>query len=127
MAKDKKAKKGKKGAQPDNEWPDISVSAHPRATRSIRTAKAWAGLIGFALIGYLSYGAGNEAFDAVLRGLVAGIVLYVITWAISVAIWQRIVVQEAKDMAERRRDERLAAMQRMMNPESTSDDEEATA
>lgn len=127
MAKDKKPKKGKKGAEPQSEWPEISVSAHPRATRSIRQNKAWAGLAGFVIVGYLSYNAGIDAFEATVRALVAGIVLYVVVWAVSVAVWQRVVVHEAKMVAERRRDERLAAMQRMMNPESKSDDEEATA
>jgi hypothetical protein len=126
VAKDKKAKKkGKKGEEPQNEWPEISVSAHPRASRSIRQTKAWAGLLGFALIGYLSYNAGVDAFEATVRALVAGIALYVVAWAASVAFWQRIVVHEAKLVAERRRDERLEAMQRMMNPDGP-DDEEAT-
>jgi hypothetical protein len=130
VAKDKKppkGKKGKKGAEPQGEWPEISISAHPRARRSIRRTKAWAGLAGFVVVGYLTYNAGSDAFEACLRALIAGILLYVIAWGLSVAFWQRLVVHEAKQVAERRRDERLEAMQRMMNPESTSDDEEARA
>ena len=127
--KDKKAKKGKgKGAGPKPDWPEISVSAHPRAQRSIRTTKAWAGLLGFLVVAFFSYQAGVETFEAGLRALVAGIVFYVVTWAVSVALWQRIVVHEARTVAERRRDERLEAMKRLMNPEgSPDDDKEATA
>lgn len=109
MAKDKKAKKGK-AAPPQTEWPLISVAEHPRAQRSIRRSKAWAGLIAFALVGLLSHRAGVEPFEAVLRALVAGVLVYVAVWAASVALWQRIVLHEAKTEAERRRDEREARM-----------------
>jgi ABC-type uncharacterized transport system permease subunit len=127
VAKEKKPKKGKKGDAPQNEWPEISISAHPRARRSIQQTKAWAGLIAFAIVGYLSHNAGVDSFEVGVRALVAGIAVYLFAWAVSVAFWQRMVVHEAKAVAERRRDERLEAMQRMMNPEATSDDEEATA
>jgi hypothetical protein len=132
-AKDKKAKKGKKGASnapAANDWPTISVAAHPRATRSIRQAKAWAGLIGFGLVALMSYRAGVATFEVGIRALVAGVVLYVLVWAASVALWQRLVLTEARQVAERRRDERLAAMRRMTNPDDPDrpgGDEEAAA
>jgi hypothetical protein len=130
-AKDKKAKQGKKGKAPaGNDWPTISVAAHPRATRSIRQAKAWAGLIGFGLVGLMSYRAGVATFEVGIRALIAGVVLYVLVWAASVALWQRLVLTEAREAAERRRDERLAAMRRMTNPDDPDGpggDEEAAA
>src|SRR3954465_4421029 len=106
MAKKNDKKKGKsapKGAGTD--WPLISVSAHPRANRSIRRTKAWAGLIGFFAVAWLSHRAGGDDFQAGVRALVAGIVLYLATWRASVSLWQRLVVHEARVEAERRRDE----------------------
>ena len=109
MAKDKtpKKKKGAASAAP-SEWPLISVAQHPRATRSIRRSKAWAGLLALALVGLLSWRAGVPPFEVGVRALLAGIALYLVVWAAGVALWQRIVVQEAKAEAERRRDERAA-------------------
>jgi hypothetical protein len=110
MAKDKK--KAKKGDRPPskNDWPLVSVAEHPRATRSINRTKAWAGLLGFALVAVVSWRAGVEPFEVGLRALGAGIATYVIAWFAAVALWQRMVVAEAKAVAERRRDERSAAL-----------------
>jgi hypothetical protein len=112
------------------EWPTISVSAHPRASRSIRRTKAWTGLIAFFLVGYVSHQAGVSDFEVGVRALIAGIFTYLVTWRLSVAFWQRLVLHEAKTEAERRRDEREAAMRRMMeaqNPSASGDDTEAVA
>jgi hypothetical protein len=111
MAKknDTKGKKGK-AAAPRSEWPLISVAEHPRARRSIRRTKAWAALLGFAIVGVVSHRAGVDPFEVGVRALGAGILLYVVVWMGSVALWQRIVLQEAKSEAERRRDEREARM-----------------
>ena len=114
MARDKKDKKAKKGkAQESSEWPVISVSAHPRASRAIVRMKAWAGLAGFVLVGLLSWRAGVEPFEAVLRALIAGIALYLAAWAAGVTLWRSLVVEEARQEGERRRaemDERLRAL-----------------
>lgn len=128
---DKKAKKGKKKSKaPESEWPVISVSAHPRASRTVTRMKAWAGLLGFLLVGVLSYQAGVEPFEAVLRALIAGIALYLAAWAAGVAFWRSLVVEEARQEGERRRaemEERLKAIKAAAenNGESTNGDEEA--
>jgi hypothetical protein len=131
MAKASKDKAKKKGAAAaGSEWPAISVSAHPRATRSIRQSKAWAGLAAFVLVGWFSRQAGVDDFEVGVRALLAGVVFYIVTWALSVALWQRLVVHEAKVEAERRRDERAEALRRMMeanNPGTSGDDGEAAA
>jgi hypothetical protein len=131
--KDKKDKKAKGGSDSSSEWPVISVSAHPRASTSIRRSKAWAGLAGFALVGLLSWHTGVAPFEVGVRALVAGIVLYVLTWSVSVALWQRLVMQEAKDEGERRReelDERMRAMharERGEDGDDTNGNQEAVA
>ena len=125
MAKEKSPKSKSDGG---SEWPAISVSAHPRAIRSIRRSKAWAGLIAFVLVGWLSHRAGVDDFGVGVRALLAGIVLYLVTWRAGVALWQQLVLHEAKAEAERRRDERLATMQRAIDARRGPDgDEEAVA
>jgi type VI protein secretion system component VasK len=118
--------KGKKGkaAPPKSEWPLISVAEHPRARRSIRRSKAWAALIAFVLVGYLSHRAGVEPFEVGIRALVAGVAAYVVVWAASVAVWQRLVLYEARTEAERRRDARaarIAAIQQAHEADSGGD------
>jgi hypothetical protein len=85
--KEKQGKKAKGAGNADADWPMISVSAHPRASTSIRRTKAWAGLAGFVLVGLLSYQAGVEVFEVGIRALAAGIGLYVAAWAASVVLW----------------------------------------
>lgn len=106
----KKAKKGGEAAAADN-LPRLS--AHPRARSQIGMAKSWAGLIGFVAVTLLSRGADVPWFDALLRGLGAGIVAYLVAWAAAVAVWQHIARAELEVMRERtlarRRAEREAA------------------
>jgi hypothetical protein len=65
----------------------IRLSAHPRARRHIAMAKGWGGLGAFALVVYLSRGAGLLWADAFLRGLVGGIAGYLAAWMIAVTVW----------------------------------------
>ena len=124
--KDKKGKKGKGEAVSD--WPMISVSAHPRASHAIRRMKAWAGFGSFLLVGYLSYRAGVQPFEALIRALAAGVVFYVLAWMAGVTLWRSLVVEEARQYGERRREaieeqERLA--REKANGDGTNGDEEA--
>jgi hypothetical protein len=137
MAKDKKPAQGKgkgkdkakkgKADPPRSEWPLVSIAEHPRATRAIRRSKAWAGLLGLVLVGVLSWRAGVAPFEVGLRALVAGILLYVVVWAASVSLWQRIVLHEAKSEAERRRDEREALLAEQRARQQAGADEAAVA
>lgn len=102
VTKGKRAKKGKGPEVP--EWPVISVSAHPRASQAIRRMKAWAGLGSFLLVGLLSHQAGVEPFEALLRALAAGVVFYVVAWIAGVTLWRSLVVEEARQEGERRRE-----------------------
>ena len=118
MAKDKK---GKKAAAPADQV-QPSVSAHPRARRSINRAKAWGGLATFALVVLLSYRAGVPPFEIGVRALVAGIAGYLVTWFAAVALWQRLVVQELKEQTDRRRAEHEAALERMRAEQAQTDE-----
>jgi predicted lipid-binding transport protein (Tim44 family) len=70
-----------------------NVAAHPRASRRVAESKAWGGLAGFALGGYLSL-AHHTLAEAIFRGLLTGIVCYVVVWAAAVFLWRRLVIAE---------------------------------
>jgi len=114
MAKGKdKAEKGKK-AKPAKGKAEVSetairVSAHPRATYSIARLKGFGGLFGLLLVGLLSWRAGLPAVDAALRGLIGGVVAYLICWAVGVQVWRHLVMAEAAAAAEVVRKRREAA------------------
>jgi hypothetical protein len=85
-------RKGKRGARPEGAG-GLSLAAHPRAAHGVARAKAWGGLAGFVLGGYLSLSTHTLA-DAGLRALAAGVVCYVAAWAVAVFVWRRLVVAE---------------------------------
>jgi hypothetical protein len=88
MAKGKEAPKNEQGAG------QISVAAHPRAARAVRTAKGYGGLGGFALGVVLSVRAGVPAPDAALRGIEAGLAGYLAFWFATVMVWRQLAVAE---------------------------------
>jgi hypothetical protein len=114
MAKDKgkgKAEKGKKAkkGKPEVSVTAIRVSAHPRATYSIARIKAFGGLFGLLLVALLSWQGGLPPVDAALRGLVGGVVAYLVCWALAVQVWRHLVMAEAAAAAEVVRKRREAA------------------
>ena len=123
--KAKKPKKAKKGGADEARWPSISVSSHPRAARSVRRAKAWAGLLALVLVAVLSSRAGVEPFEAGVRALVAGIVAYLVVWGAGVALWQRLVYAEARAEVERRREEQREILRRLNGEEDPAGGEQA--
>jgi len=92
-----------------------SVAAHPRAARQVQRAKAWGGLAGFALGGYLSLPTTTLA-DAGLRALIAGVVCYVAAWAAGVFVWRHLVVLEIKSREHQLLAAELAARQSSQGP-----------
>lgn len=75
--------------------PGLSLAAHPRAARRVAESKAWGGLAGFVVGGYLSL-AHHALLEAALRALVTGVVCYVVVWAAAVFVWRRLVVAELR-------------------------------
>lgn len=73
----------------------ISLREHPRAGGSIRRAKAWGGLAGFAVAALAGYGTGLPTSTLLLRALLFGIVGNCVGWAASVAIWRRVLTAQA--------------------------------
>jgi hypothetical protein len=94
---DKGTKAGKAAAPAPagTRGPLLFLAEHPRAVHSIARAKAWGGLAGFLLGGYLSLP--SETLPAAgLRALAAGAVCYVAVWAGAVFLWRRLVVAELR-------------------------------
>lgn len=90
----KKARKAKKRTEAAGDELAIRVGAHPRARRSIRRARAQAGMAGFAIVLLLALNAGVPPFEALLRALAGGLVLHFGTWACAIALWRRLIVVE---------------------------------
>ena len=80
------------------------LSAHPKARRQIREAKAWAGIAGFLLVLVLSLEGGALPFDAGLRALAAGAGCYVAGWALAVLVWTHLARAEVLVAEERFRE-----------------------
>ena len=73
----------------------ISLGEHPRAGSSIRRFKAWAGIAGFLVAALAGYGSGLPTSTLLLRALVFGIVGNCVGWAVSVAVWRRVLAAQA--------------------------------
>jgi uncharacterized membrane protein YccC len=99
-------KKDKQADEPAK--PAVSISAHPRARRSIRRTRARTGLIAFGLVLLLCLNAGVPGQDAALRALVAGLVGNVAGWACALAVWRQLILAELRlaeeSYLERRRE-----------------------
>jgi hypothetical protein len=80
----------------------IAVTAHPRASRSVRRVRAAAGLAGFLITLLLSLKAGVPAWDATARALVAGVILHLTGWAVAVAVWRQLILAELQAAHDRR-------------------------
>jgi hypothetical protein len=115
-----KAKKGKKdtGAEGTGAGGPVSgliLAEHPRATRGVARAKAWGGLAGFLIGGYLSLPTQTLA-GAGLRALAAGVVCYVAMWAAAVFLWRRMLVAELHQAKHDLLAEELAKFERTRAP-----------
>lgn len=108
-----KAKKGEQGA--GAKGPGLILAEHPRAARGIARAKAWGGLGGFLLGGYLSLPTQTLA-GAGLRALAAGVVCYVAVWAAAVFLWRRMLVAELHQAKHDLLAEELAKFERTRAP-----------
>jgi hypothetical protein len=100
---DKKAKPDKGAGKGAGAEPDTTprLTGHPRARRQIAAAKGWAGLLVLVFVALASHGAGSTWFDALLRGLVLGMVAYLVVWAAGIVIWRRIAQGEMEAVRRR--------------------------
>ena len=94
-----KGKQAKAAAPPADARPRLS--AHPKARRQIREAKAWSGLVGFVLVLLLSIDGGALLFEAGVRALIAGAACYVAGWLLAVVVWSHVARAEVLVAEER--------------------------
>src|SRR3954469_18250216 len=87
----KNKKKAKKKGKERNGTAGVSVRTHPRAARSVRRVRAWAGLAGFLLTLALSASAHVPLQDAFVRALVGGLALNLIAWRLAIAVWRQLI------------------------------------
>ena len=91
----------------------VSLAEHPRAQSSIRSVKAWAGLLGFCAVAGYGYQRGTDPADCILHALIAGILFQFLAWIGAVLVWQHLLDAEAaatvRRVSERRRAERERA------------------
>jgi hypothetical protein len=107
-AKDKAGKKDKKDKGKSEANAGGSIANHPRAKASIRRAKGWAGLAGFAIAAFVSLQASVPLFQVGLRALGAGVLGYMLAWWVGVLVWRQLILAEqraAYALIERRRAE----------------------
>lgn len=91
-----------------------TIDDHPKARRSIETTRSWAALITCGLVALVSSQAGVTTFDALARGLVAGVIMFVLAWAVAVMVWREIVRAEIAQARETVRERRAAAKQAIL-------------
>jgi hypothetical protein len=113
-----KVKKNRGRRSDGNEFPGVSVAAHPRAGASVRRIKGVGGLAGFGIAAGLSAQAGVPTEMIGERAMIAGVAGYVIAWGTSVTVWRQLVLAELRTASERAeaRHEALREARRAQQP-----------
>lgn len=112
MAKKPKDAQGAESAGGDEDRP-YTIDDHPNARRSIEHTRSWAAVVSFALVTLMSVQAAVPAFDAGVRGLIAGVLAYVLAWSVAVTIWREVVRSELEAARQGVRERRVAAIEAM--------------
>jgi hypothetical protein len=89
----------------ERQVPTITLAQHPRASASIRRAKARGGLAGFALAALGTWLHGGLLVAAFERGLAGGVVGYLVAWGAALTVWRHLVRAQVRAALERRRRE----------------------
>ena len=72
------------------------LAAHPRARRHIRMAKGWGGICGLVLVVLASKHGGLPTWDAGFRGLIGGVVGYIVGWTVALQVWRHLAMAEIR-------------------------------
>jgi hypothetical protein len=102
------AKKGKKGSPEQPGEGTMTIASHPKASASVRRAKGWGGVGGFAIAAYLSSKAGVPPDEIGERALGVGVAGYLLAWGCSVSVWRHLVVAELRAEMRKRHPELFA-------------------
>lgn len=99
MGKQKESKKTAAAAAHAADEPRLSQ--YPKAQQQINNAKAWGGLVMFLLLGFVSMQQGLPAFTVGVRALVAGMIGYIVAWAIALIVWRQVAINEVESLRAR--------------------------
>ena len=95
-----------------NETHLVSLDDHPSVAAKVRKAKAWGGIVAFGIVVFGSTSHGAALSDALMRGLVAGVIGLHVTWlaAVIAARWilKARTVAAIEQVLERRQRARAA-------------------
>lgn len=94
-------KKGQAEAADPDAPRALRLADHPKATRQIRTVRAWSAITAFLLVLLLALRAKNTAADALTVALEAGIAGYVAAWAVMVVAWRQLAQAEIEHARKR--------------------------
>lgn len=112
-----KAKKAKGAKKPPTKASGTGAAGLNQVNAWVGWARAWGGVVGFALATLLARMGGMPWSDAMLRGLVGALILSFTAWWCTLLIFRGLissVEQTRREMAEmRRQQERERARQRM--------------
>ena len=97
-----------------------TIDDHPKARRSIEMTRSWAALLTFAFGSMLSIQAGSTVFDGIVRGLVAGVVMFLLAWGVTVMVWREIVRAEILKARDEVRERRRAAHQAILDAQKAA-------
>lgn len=100
-----------------------TIDDHPKARRSIETTRSWAALISCGLVALLSIQAGSTVFDGIVRGLIAGCLMFILAWGVTVMVWREIVRAEIMQAREQVRERREAAKQAILDAQKALADQ----
>lgn len=105
------------GLPPSQRAQEVSIrlADHPRACRQIELARGYGGIGAFALVALLAYESGLGTAAIGLRALIAGVLGYMVCWALAVMVWRHLAVAEeaaARAHAEQRRAALLSEIER---------------
>jgi uncharacterized membrane protein YccC len=84
-----------------SDFPLISMRDHPRASDSIRRIKGLGALIGFVAVAAAAYLNGSSLDQVGVRALAGGLAGWMVAWAGAVAVWQQLLVGEARAAVRR--------------------------
>jgi hypothetical protein len=104
-----KKKKDAAEAAPPADDGLLRVGSHPRAQASIRRLRGRAGIAALVVCVLLSLRAGLPLFDAVARGLVAGICAQFVAWFAGLVVWRHLILGELAAHREALEERRVAA------------------
>ncbi len=121
-AKPAAAAKGKGGKPAAGERKELtSLALHPSAAPSIRRAKAIGGLVGFAFAILIGMQHGQPFSALALRAVELGIVGHLVAWAVSVAVWRRVLTATATTRVREVQEERRRRVAAAMGEEATAE------